>query len=170
MAIGKLWGVGPKGSAHLEKMGIRTIGDLQRAPLERLEPEFGQWAIDLLRKANGHDNSPVVTERITKSISRETTFVKDQRNLEELKKVLLGFCEEVAKELRDEGMVAGTVAIKLRWPNFETITRQTPMKPPTDTAGDLYSLSAALWQARSQRAAVFACSACVPQPLRPASN
>src|SRR5439155_1810053 len=111
---------------------------------KRLEREFGQWAFDLQRKANGNDNSPVVTERITKSISRETTFVKDQRDLEELNKVLLQFCEEVAKDLRDEGMVAGTVAIKLRWPNFETITRQVPLKPPTDTATDLYQLSAAL--------------------------
>src|SRR5207247_2113862 len=144
LPIGKLWGVGPKGSAHLEKMGIRTIGDLQRASLKRLEGEFGQWALDLQRKANGSDSSPVVTERVTKSVSRETTFVRDLGELTELKRVLLSLCEELGSDLRREGVQAGTIAIKLRWANFETITRQATLKDTMDAATDIYQLAEAL--------------------------
>ena len=138
LAIGQLWGVGPKHAAALQSLGLRTIGDLQRAPLKKLEPVFGAWAEEWQRKSHGVDTSAVVTSRATKSVSRETTFVKDLDDLEALKRVLLELAEDVARDLRAEGLHARTVAVKLRWANFETITRQSTLAQPTNSASDIY--------------------------------
>jgi len=144
LPISKLWGVGPKNAARLEAMGIRTIGQLQTAPLDRLKQEFGLWGWDLQRKAHGLDSSPVQTEHAVKSISRETTFVHDVGDLAELKRVALAFSEQVGRDLRAESLLARTVAIKLRWPDFQTITRQTTLAYPTDATTDIYQAAAAL--------------------------
>ena len=144
LPIDKLWGVGPKGAAQLAKLGIHTIAALQVAPLGRLQAEFGQWAHDMQRKAQGIDSSLLSTDHEPRSISRETTFTRDLANLDELKKVLLSLTEEMAHDLRAEGVQAGTIAIKLRWASFETITRQTSLREPTDSATLIYKSAAAL--------------------------
>ncbi len=144
LAVKELWGVGPKNTAALQALGIKTIGDMQHAPLKKLERVFGKWTEDWQRKAHGIDTSAVETTRETKSVSRETTFVKDIGDLNELKRVLLELCEEVARDLRDEGLHARTVAIKLRWTNFETITRQSTLAQPTNSASDVYRAAAEL--------------------------
>ena len=144
LAIDKLWGVGPKGAAHLERMGIHTIGDLQRAPLGGLQAEFGQWALDMQRKALGIDSSLVSTDHEPRSVSRETTFTRDIGDLTQLKRVLLSLTEEMAHDLRAEGLQAGTIAIKLRWASFETITRQTTLPQPSDSATVIYKSASAL--------------------------
>ncbi len=147
LPIGQLWGVGPKHAAALQALGLRTIGDVQRAPLKRLETVFGVWAEEWQRKAHGVDKSTVETSRETKSVSRETTFVKDVADLDELKRVLLDLSEQVAHDLRNEGLHARTVAIKLRWANFETITRQSTLERSADSAGDIYGAAALLLEA-----------------------
>jgi len=142
LAVKELWGVGPKSAAALHVLGIKTIGDVQRAPLKKLERVFGKWADDWQHKARGVDASAVVTNRETKSISRETTFVQDIADPNELKRVLLEQAEEVAHDLRDEGLHARTIAIKLRWANFETLTRQSTLAQPTNSASDVYRAAA----------------------------
>ncbi len=144
LPMSKLWGVGPKGAAQLESLGIHTIGDLQNISLETLQHKFGTWALDLQRKARGQDSSLVETEHEVKSISRETTFVKDVGDLVSLKRVLLSLSEQVGHDLRSEGLQARTIAIKLRWPDFSTITRQTTLAQPTDSDVDIYQAAAKL--------------------------
>jgi DNA polymerase-4 len=151
LSISKLWGVGPKGTARLEAMGIHTIGDLQGAPFETLKLVFGSWALDLQRKARGQDSGLVETERETKSISRETTFVKDVGDLEQLKRVLLSLSEGVGRDLRSDGLQAKTIAIKLRWPSFQTITRQTTLTRPTNSTYEIYQAAASLLTAAVKR-------------------
>ena len=153
LPISRLWGVGPKTTARLEALGLHTIGDLQQAPLAKLKSEFELWALELQNRARGLDTSSVETERETKSISRETTFVKDVGDLERLKQVLLELCEQVGQDLRAEGLQARTIAIRLRWPSFETITRQTTLSQPTDSTSDIYRAAAALLAAAVKRGA-----------------
>ncbi len=153
LPISRLWGVGPKGTARLEALGIRTVGDLQNASPDTLKREFGLWAIELQRRARGLDSSQVETEHEAKSISRETTFVHDVGNLDQLKRVLLSLSEQVGHDLRTEELQARTIAIKLRWPDFTTITRQTTLAQPTDSTSDIYQAAAALLTAALKRGA-----------------
>jgi len=147
LPVEKLWGVGPKCAARLKVLGIQTIGQLQKAPLDLLKQEFELWALDLQRKSHGQDTSPIETEHATKSISRETTFVQDLGDLSQLRRVLLSLSEEVGQNLRAEGLLARTIAIKLRWPNFQTITRQTTLPQPTDSTSQIYQSAASLLEA-----------------------
>jgi len=151
LPLSKLWGVGPKGAAQLETLGIHTIGDLQTVPLETLQRQFGSWALDLQRKARGQDSSLVETEHEVKSVSRETTFVKDVGDLVSLKRVLLSLAEQVGRDLRDAGLRARTIVIKLRWPDFTTITRQTTLAQPVDSDVDIYAAAAPLLTAALKR-------------------
>ncbi len=153
LSISKLWGVGPKGAAQLESLGIHTIGDLQNVPLETLQRKLGTWALDLQRKARGQDSGLVETGHEVKSISRETTFVKDVGDLAQLKRVLLSLSEQVGHDLRSEGLQARTIAIKLRWPDFSTITRQTTPAQPTDSDSDIYQAAIPLLTAALKRGA-----------------
>jgi nucleotidyltransferase/DNA polymerase involved in DNA repair len=153
LPISRLWGVGPKGTARLEAIGIRTVGDLQNASPDTLKREFGVWAIELQRRARGLDSSQVEMGHEAKSISRETTFVQDVGDLDQLKRVLLSLSEQVGHDLRTEELQARTIAIKLRWPDFTTITRQTTLTQPTDSASDIYQAAAALLTAALKRGA-----------------
>jgi len=153
LPVGQLWGVGKKGAAKLQSLGIHTIGDLQSVPLARLKQEYGPWALDLQRRAHGIASDKVETGHETKSISRETTFVKDVGDLAQLKRVVLSLAEHVGRDLRDEGLQAKTVAIKLRWPDFSTITRQTTLPQPTDATSDIYQAAATLLAAAIKRGA-----------------
>jgi len=151
LPISRLWGVGPKTTARLDALGLHTIGELQQTPLVRLKVEFGLWALELQNKARGLDVSLVETEREIKSISRETTFVKDVSDLGQLKRVLLSLSEQVGQDLRTEGLHAKTIAIKLRWPSFQTITRQTTLSQPTDSTSDIYQAAVTLLAAAVKR-------------------
>ena len=153
LPIGQLWGVGKKGAARLQAMGFYSIGDLQNAPLEKLRQEYGLWALDWQRKARGIASDKVETEHGAKSISRETTFVKDVGDVAQLKRVMLSLSEHVGHDLRDEGLLARTVVIKLRWPDFTTITRQTTLAQPTDSTSDIHQAAAALLTAAMKRGA-----------------
>jgi DNA polymerase-4 len=153
LPVSRLWGIGPKSSARLQAIGIHTAGDLQRAAPDLLKLEFGPRVIELQRKAHGIDSSSVVTEHQAKSISRETTFVKDIGDPERLREVLLSLSEQVGHDLRVEGVQAGTIAIKLRWSSFQTITRQRSLVQPTDSASDIYKAAAALLAAALKRGA-----------------
>jgi len=120
LPISKLWGVGPKTAARLEALGLHTIGELMQAPPAKLKATFGLWALELQNRARGLDTSSVETDRETNPSAVETTFVKDVGDPERLKHVLLELCEQVGQDLRAEELQARTVAIKLRWPSFQT--------------------------------------------------
>jgi DNA polymerase-4 len=127
-----LWGVGPKTSARLSELGIRTIGDLAKWPENELIRLFGENGRDLARHSKGIDDRPVVTEHETKSISQEVTFSKDVRDDKVLEDTLREQSVEVAKQLRKNNLAGKTVKLKIRWPDFTTLTRQTTLDNPTD--------------------------------------
>ena len=127
-----LWGVGPKTSARLNELGIHTIGDIARWPEYELIRLFGENGRDLARHAKGIDDRPVVTEHETKSISQEVTFSKDVRDDKILEQTVREQSTEVARQLRRNNLAGKTIKLKIRWPDFTTLTRQVTLNDPTD--------------------------------------
>jgi DNA polymerase-4 len=133
-----LWGVGPKTRARLAELNLRTIGDLARWPPADLERRFGAMGAGLAHHARGEDDRELETDREAKSISKEITFSRDVDDRPALRRTMLDLSDQVAASLRREGLVARTVKLKLRWPPFETITRQTTLPLATDLEADIF--------------------------------
>lgn len=132
-----LWGVGPKTATKLASLGIRTIGDIAGWPDSSLIAAFGEYGRELCRRARGEDDRMVVTEREAKSISQETTFVRDVRDDKELEQTLRRLSGDVAGSLRHSNLAGITVRLKLRWPDFTTLTRQTTLDQRTDDEAEI---------------------------------
>jgi len=147
MSVGKLWGVGKVAEARLERLGFRTIGDLQRLS-EAEAMRLGDEGRRLWRLARGVDDRRVTPERDTKSISSETTFEIDVSDRAELTRVVLAHCERVASRLRKAGLAAGAVTLKLRTPDFKLRTRTRSGFSPTQMAPRLFAAARALLEAQ----------------------
>ena len=119
----RLWGVGRAGQERLERLGFRSIGDLQRIDEWAAASSLGEDGRRLWRLAQGLDDRGVSPDRKTKSVSSETTFDADVVDKGELTRVLLGQCDRVAARLRREGLSATGVTLKLRLPDFSLRTR-----------------------------------------------
>jgi DNA polymerase-4 len=141
-----LWGVGPKTRARLAELGLRTIGDIAAWPAADLERRFGAAGLDLARRARGQDDRPVTPEHEAKSISKEVTFARDVADLATLRRTLRELSDQVASTLRANGLAARTVKLKLRWPPFETITRQTTLPQPIDLENDIFDAALQLFR------------------------
>jgi len=139
LPIEKLWGVGEKTAVKLKNMGIDTIGQLAKLPQTLLTTAFGKMGAGLWYLARGEDVRVVETSREAKSISRETTFPRDIADLEVIRAVLLELADDVALSLRRHQFLAGTVTLKLRYGNFETITRQGALPAPACLTMPIYS-------------------------------
>ena len=142
-----LWGVGPKTSKRLTELGIHTIGDIAKWPESEMIRLFGENGRELSRHAKGIDDRPIVTERETKSISQENTFVRDIRDDKVLQKYLREMAVEVAKQLRQNNLAGKTIKLKLRWPDFTTLTRQTTLNNPTDQEEEIATAALELLKA-----------------------
>ncbi len=145
-----LWGVGPKTAARLAALGIHTIGELAAWPEPDLIERFGKNGRELARHARGVDDQPVITAHETRSISQETTFARDVRDPETIKKTLWTLSQGVGRGLRESGLACGTVRLKFRWPDFRTATRQATLPQPTDRDEEIYAVAlqllAKLWK------------------------
>ncbi len=127
--IGRIPGIGPKGGEQLNRLGIKTIGQLTMLPLEELEKNFGEWGRRLYFRSRGECDSPVqAREESAKSISRETTLEEDSLDRPYLIAMLSYLTEKAAAQLREEGLYARTVTLKLRFSDFKTITRSRTFK------------------------------------------
>lgn len=124
LPIEKMPMVGNKTSALLRSMGVETINILSQIPVEMMINLLGKNGIELWRRANGIDDSPVVPYHEQKSIGTENTFSTDTININFLHKELLRMTEQVAFELRSQNKLAGCVTVKIRYSDFQTLTRQ----------------------------------------------
>ena len=150
-----LWGVGPKTEARLAELGIHTIGDIAAWPEADLARRFGENGRELAAHARGQDERPIVTEHETKSISQETTFTRDVSDDKTLERTLRELAAEVGRSLRRNDLAGRTVKIKIRWPDFTTLTRQTTLPQPTDSDEEITQTALTLLRAaRKPRQAV----------------
>ncbi len=142
-----LWGVGPKTSARLAQLGMNTIEDIARWPEAELIRLFGENGRDLAQHAHGIDRRPIVMEHETKSISQETTFSRDVRDDRSLENTLKELSGEVARNLQKSNLAGTTIKLKIRWPDFTTLTRQTTLAQPTDRAEEITKVAIDLMRA-----------------------
>jgi DNA polymerase-4 len=133
LEIRRLWGIGPRTAERLHGLGITTIGQLAALPPETLARALGEHGGTLHERALGIDDDPVVGGgEDAKSVSHETTFAVDVSDPAEIERTLLALSEGVSARLRAAGVVAGTVAVKIRDARFRTITRQKRLAEPSD--------------------------------------
>lgn len=131
LPVEKLWGIGPKSAARLKARGIATVADLRRRSLAWLRREFGaSLGEHLYEIARGIDRRPVEPETEARSISREITFDVDVDDPSRLRAVLAGLAADVGMRLRKEGRFARTVTLKVRYPDFTTLTRRRTAARP----------------------------------------
>lgn len=138
LPIRKLYGIGPKTETHLKNIGIETIGQLANLPLEILTEHFGEsYGQYLYEASRGIDESEVITHWEPKSVSRETTFQEDVRNWQVIARTLAELTKEVVSDLQDDGYTARTVTIKIRFSDFQTLTRAKTMAGHTDSEEEI---------------------------------
>jgi DNA polymerase-4 len=136
--VTRLWGVGPATRRRLERLGVRTVGDLATIPQDALQRALGQASgAQLHALARNEDERPVEPSRAAKSIGHEETFPRDVADRAALEREIDRFAERVAARLREVGVVARTVVLKVRYGDFRTITRSRTVPEPTDLAGEL---------------------------------
>lgn len=128
LPVGCLPGIGEKTQQSLRAMGIKTIGQLADLPVGLLKGRFGVTGTMLHEHANGIDVSKVELYGEAKSISRETTLERDTLDPSILQGILRQLSERVGAELREEGKRARSIVLKLRYDDFETITRRITVK------------------------------------------
>jgi DNA polymerase-4 len=141
LPVQMLPGVGPKTRDRLNASNVRTIGDLAAIPEARLTDLFGARGRYLATSAVGKDDRPVHEGREAKSMSAETTFSRDVGSEAELRRTFLALSERVGSRLRRSGVAGSTVRIKVRWPDFQTLTRQTSLEGTTDQDGEIFQLA-----------------------------
>lgn len=124
LSVMKLPGVGKETGYRLLRRGVEIVQTLRQMPVEMLANLFGKHGIDMHRKANGIDESPIIPYSEQKSISTENTFQSDTIDINFLHSHLVRMTESIAFELRSQNKVTGCVTIKLRYSDFSTVTKQ----------------------------------------------
>lgn len=145
MPVGNIPGVGEQTELVLKSIGINTIQQISDAGIELLEEKFGKWGIDLWNKSQGIHLGSVTPYHEAKSISSENTFEENKTDLLFIKKELVRLTEKICFELRQDGKVSGCVAVKIRYPDFETVSKQTTI-PYTNADDEIIPVVKALFQ------------------------
>ncbi|MFW6103069.1 MAG: DNA polymerase IV [Chloroflexota bacterium] len=131
-------GVGPRTTTALHDIGIETLGQLANTQDSLLNSKLGRYGSVLKRHAQGIDTSRVEPRGEPKSMSRETTFSTDTRDLAFLEETLYSMCRQVSNDLRSHQKQASTVTLKLRYEDFTTFTRQQSLRMETSEADELH--------------------------------
>lgn len=144
LPVTRIWGVGKSTKDKFDQINVRTIRDLRQLSKERLQSTFGQMGEQFRRLARGVDDRPVVTDREAKSISHETTFAVDVTDMEVLQAWLMELTEQVATRLRQGKLQGRTVHLRIRYSNFDTITRSKSLSAPSDITNQLWAVASEL--------------------------
>lgn len=163
LPVGKLWGVGAKSAAFLDGLGIHTVAQLREYDLTWLQGRCGQAAgLHLYELARGTDRREVTPERIEKSIGAEHTFTTDQTDAEAIAAELYTLCLTVARRLRAAGRQTRSLSLKIRYSDFETLTRSCPL--PLATVSGRVMFDTVL--AHLKQLEVLQADGSSPRPLR----
>lgn len=151
-SVRTMWGVGPKASDALEARGIRTIGDIRDSPQDMLDRAVGPaLGGRIAQLARGEDARAVETERVEKSVGHEETFEVDVTDREFLRSELLRLADRVAVRLRKAGWECATVAIKIRFDDFTTLSRSQTLSEPTSVGQRIGEAAQMLYESIDRR-------------------
>lgn len=140
-----LWGVGPATLAKLHRLGVRTVGQLAETPPEALVAALGRASgAHLHALAHVIDPRPVVPDQPVKSVSHEETFPRDLFDREALGVEVLRLADAVATRLRAGGLAGRSVAVKVRFSDFRTVTRSSTLADPSDSAHEIAGVARTL--------------------------
>jgi len=137
LPVGRIWGVGKVTAQIFKRFAITTIGQLRQLSRESLKDLFGPSGEHYWQLSHGIDNRPVVTDREAKSISNETTFSEDIRDIEDVKAWLFLLVEQVARRLRSHDRTGRTIDLKIRFSDFKTLTRSLTLSTSTNITSEL---------------------------------
>nr|WP_199156176.1 DNA polymerase IV [Pedobacter sp. ASV2] len=124
LSVRKIPMVGAETYKLLSRIGIRTIHTLSEMPTDVLQKILGKNGLELWRKANGIDDTPIIPYSERKSISSEHTFSQDSIDIIGIKSLIIGMAEQLANQLRAEKWLTSTIVVKIRYSNFDTETKQ----------------------------------------------
>jgi DNA polymerase IV len=145
LPVGAVCGIGPATQERLAALGLTTVGMLQDVPFPLLAAAFGRGAHGLRQLALGRSFSPVRRERaLPKSVSRDTTFADDINDLELLRATLLALADSAVAELREHGLAARTVALKVRFNTFHTVGRRRTLARPVSATRPVHQAAVGL--------------------------
>ena len=145
LSVRVLWGVGPVTARRLARLGVTTVAELAQVPSDELSKHFGRVGPYMARQARGIDNPPVVTVHSVRSVSHETTFARDQRDPAALEEKLEELGTRVARRLQRSNLVASTIAIKVRYFDFTTLSRQMTLACPSDDEQEIQRVALILF-------------------------
>lgn len=140
LPVNDLWGVGAETASALQRLGLRTIGDVAGVPASTLARTLGSLGSHIARLSMGRDDRPVISDTQRKSLGASETFERDLVAAQEIHQELLSLSDRVASRLRAEGISGQTVTVKVRFANFTTLTRSKTLPSETDSAASIYQL------------------------------
>ncbi|HEX2058767.1 MAG TPA: DNA polymerase IV [Actinomycetota bacterium] len=147
LPVTALWGVGEATGETLRRLGIKTVGDLAAIPRRTLERAVGDsLGAHLAHLAAGEDDRPVTPHEPAKSIGSEETFAADLDAHDAILREILRLADRTAGRLRAKGLCGRTVTLKVRWSNFQTITRSRTLEAEIDTAAEVYAVARELYE------------------------
>ena len=152
LPVRRLWGVGEATHAALERLGVATIGDLAALPGDALVRHLGRSAGEhLAALAAGSDPRPVVPSAAAKSISVEETYERDLTDEDAVRSRLFELTNRLSHRLRRAGQTGRTVVLKVRYPDFETLTRRHTVAAAVATEADIWPIARSLYESLQRR-------------------
>lgn len=131
LPVRKIPGIGPKTEKELARLSIRTIGDLQRADVARLEEYFGEWGNEMRKKASGAGSTELIEEWEAKSVGEQETFMKDTLDMNILSAALRALAEDVGRRLKQDNFKTfRAIVLTVRFGDFSTKTRSRTLASP----------------------------------------
>ncbi|HMB54447.1 MAG TPA: DNA polymerase IV [Thermoanaerobaculia bacterium] len=144
LPVRRLHGVGPATERALGELGVATVAELRGLPVELLTSRFGRHGAGLFRFARGVDERPVETDRVRKSLGTENTYSRDLERREAMEEELVKMAHDVAASLEKREIAGRTVTVKVRYPDFVTVTRSQTLPAPTADAATVARLAVEL--------------------------